>query len=98
MRYIKNHLKDEELPTLLFIVESLLDSVFGKEYIYVRNKDIKNFIEDIDSAESTIKPVSITVVKNILALIKFDTRYRPKYTSIEFLIYGLLQKKKLMIQ
>jgi len=93
MRYFKNKLKDEEVPTLLFLMENLLDVSFGKEYHYVVDEDIQNFIAKADSSVSNIKPISITVIKSMLEMMKSDTGYRPKYKSMEFVIFGLFGKK-----
>lgn len=98
MRHFKNQLKDAEVPTLLFLVEHLLDEFFGKEYNYIRDNDIEDFIKKADSANSNIKPISSTVLKRILAMKDSDTGYRPKYESIEFVIFGLLGIKRTFLR
>lgn len=91
MAYFKNQIKDEEIPTLLYLLEMILDDFFGKDYSYVTNEDLKEFISKADTVSCKVTPISITVLKSIFEMLKDDIGYRPKYTSIEFLIFGLLQ-------
>lgn len=91
MAYFKNQIKDNEIQVLLYLLEMILDDFFGKEYAYVTNENFKAFISKADTVSCKIAPISITVLKSIFELLEKDTGYRPKYTSIEFLIYGLFQ-------
>jgi len=93
MAYHHNRIKDEEIPALLFLLTLILDKSLGKEYWHLKDKDFNYLIEEADVVDSRINPISITVVKSIFKLIEKDTKYRPEYTSIDFLIYGFYKKK-----
>lgn len=93
MSYRVKNIKDDELPTLLYLLEEILDSVFDKYYNDISDDEWKEFINNADSVESDLKPVSLKTVKNFYELLDGDNSYRPRYKNIEFLIYALCKKK-----
>jgi len=85
-RYNTNRVKDHELPALVFLMDQLLRKEFKNGFEKITGKQIQAFLNEADSVGSNTKSITIGPVKQMLELSKFDNRYRPAYTSIEFLL------------
>ena len=94
MNYRQNNLKDEEVISLVYLVKEILFYRFNKtSYEGIKDTELIDFIGDSDLANSSIEPISKTVVKDIFSLFNSDTRYRPKYNSLDFFSTGLLKRE-----
>lgn len=93
MIYRAKSIKDEEVKGLLYLLEDILDACFGQEFSTLSDAELQNFIDETDAAENTAKSISLVTFKKIFELLSFDTEYRPKYETINFLLFGLHQRK-----
>lgn len=93
MAYHKKRIKDNELPSLLFLLDLILDNFFGKEYWELKDEDYRHLLSESDDINAVIRLPSITTIKDIFKLIDGDNRYRPNYTNINCLLFGLYKKK-----
>lgn len=93
MTYRAKSIKDEEINGLLYLLEEILDDFFEKKYDLLTDIELQGFIDTTDTAENDVKSISLVTLKKVFELLNEDTSYRPKYETLNFLLYGLCQKK-----
>ena len=93
MRYFKGNLKDGEIPGLVFFLSELLKFELKIDYSRLEDKDIQHLLDQGDTPNQNKKALTIQPVKDMFELMFNDTRYRPKYTSIEYLLHIYLEEK-----
>ncbi len=93
MAYYPKKIKDNEIFTLHYLLEELLHRYFDCTYEELENSHYLDFVNVNDNADSGVEKISHETVKKIFSLYEYDNEYRPLYSSINFLIYGLKKKK-----
>ncbi len=93
MAYRAKSIKDDEIKGLLYLLEEILENCFEKKYDLLTDIELQEFIDTTDTAENDVKSISLVTLKKVFELLNEDTSYRPKYETLNFLLYGLYQRK-----
>lgn len=92
MPYYPKKIKDKELPALHFLINEILYNFFDDIYENIKTEGLRKYAEFCDD-ESNYKSINLESIKKIFRQYEKDYIYRPTYDSINFLVFGLEEKK-----